>query len=175
MGEISETQSQVSQLQRIALMAIAENFEFLSLEQDSITMLPSVRGKSFHNAGHFELEEGSIWTLCSIGISKPLIIDQTEFSFYIPKSKQLHNVNLENIPHVFSMNKISETQASIYGTNLNTDIQAYFGMVKVFQIIRHSSNHWILNFPIDKPESGQEYPLLLVDQQGVVFKTPFFL
>jgi hypothetical protein len=66
---MAEPSSQVSQLQRIALMAITETFEFLSLEQDSVTLLSSKRGESFHNAGHFELDEGSIWTLCSIGNS----------------------------------------------------------------------------------------------------------
>lgn len=67
-GENAEPLSQVAQLQRIALMALSENFEFLSLEHNSVTLLPSVRGETFDNAGHFELEEGSIWTLCSIGI-----------------------------------------------------------------------------------------------------------
>jgi hypothetical protein len=66
-GEISEPLSQVSQLQRVALMALTDDFEFMSLEQESITLRQSLRGKTYHNAGHFELEEGSIWTLSSIG------------------------------------------------------------------------------------------------------------
>lgn len=69
-GETNEPLSQVSQLQRIALMALSESFEFMSLEQESVTLLPSLRGETFHDAGNFELEEGSIWTLCSIGITK---------------------------------------------------------------------------------------------------------
>lgn len=73
------------------------------------------------------------------------------------------------------MNKISSTQATICGVNLSQDLQAYFGMIKVFNIIRQSSSYWVLNFPIKKPEADHDYPLLLVDQQGVVFKTPFCL
>jgi hypothetical protein len=79
------------------------------------------------------------------------------------------------MPHVSNLTRISKTQISIFGSNLNPDLEAYFGMIKVFQIIRHSLNYWILNFPIDKHETGNEYPLLLVDQQGIVFKTPFHL
>lgn len=73
------------------------------------------------------------------------------------------------------MSKISDTQATIFGVNLNQDLQAYFGMIKVFNVIRHSCTYWVLNFPIQKPGAAHDYPLLLVDQQGVVFKTPFCL
>jgi hypothetical protein len=174
-GEMTEALSQVSQLHRIGLMAITDTFEFMSLDQDSITLLPSKRGESFHHSGHFELKEGSIWTLCSIGIvCLSLNIDQTEYSFYIPKSKQLQYLNLDNIPHVSNVSRISETQLSVDGTNLHPDLEVYFGMIKVFQIIRHSLNYWILNIH-EKPLAGYEYPLLLIDKQGVVFKTAFHL
>ena len=93
----------------------------------------------------------------------------------MPKSTQISSLNLVNVPHVFAMNKISETQISIFGVNLNQNLQAYFGMIKVFNIIRTSLAHWILNFPIEKPDAGHDYPLLLVDPQGVVFRTPFSL
>lgn len=84
-GEMHESLSQVAQLQRIALMAISENFEFMSLEKETITLLPSLRGETFENAGKFELGEGSIWTLCSLGNIVYIYDRSNRIQFLYPK------------------------------------------------------------------------------------------
>jgi hypothetical protein len=70
-GNAGGNTSQISQLHRVALL-LPENQEFMSLCNDSVTTLPHVSGGSILRGGVlsqglFEVDEMSIWTLCSVG------------------------------------------------------------------------------------------------------------
>ena len=170
--------SHVSQLHRIALM-LSESHTFVSLDNDSITSLPSItqpKDKRYGPSnGLFELEEVSIWTLCSVA--------QTEYTFHVPPHLRHSVTGISPLicgtgfPHIESVSILSSTQLSLSGWNLTQRHSVFFGLFPAHSIERVSAENWIVELPLStqtpiySDESEERVPILIVRDDGIVYRS----
>lgn len=84
-------------------------------------------------------------------------------------------VNIYPIPMVKEMNvNVSKKQVLLNGENLSEDYQIYFGIWNVEVVTRRLGKSILVKIPDQSASCLTDLPIILVRNDGLIFRTPFY-